>query len=81
MPVLCWLLQAKHTDLSSLTDNVVTDDTRDYQTKSYREKVRWKPHFVPCSGPGGSGRRVGLFPLLQAWPPLGALELTETAGD
>lgn len=42
------LLQAKHTNSCSFIDNLIPDDTKDYQNKSFREKVKLKPHITFC---------------------------------
>lgn len=44
---LSWLLLSKHTNCCCFIDNLIPDDTRDYQNKSYREKVKLKA--VSCS--------------------------------
>lgn len=44
---LSWLLLSKHTNFCYFIDNVIPDDTKDYQTKSYREKVKLKA--MSCS--------------------------------
>lgn len=55
--VLSWLLQAKHNNLCYFIGNVMPDDTKDYQNKSYREKVKLKPHIIfCCCYPANSGR-------------------------
>lgn len=55
--VLSGLLRAKHNNLCSFIGNVMPDDTKDYQNKSYREKVKLKPHIIFCCHyPANSGR-------------------------
>lgn len=46
--MLSQLLQAKPTNFCSFIDNVIPDDAKDYQNKSFREKVRLKPHITFC---------------------------------
>lgn len=55
--MLSWLLQAKLTNFCSVIDNLIPDDTKDYQNKSYREKVKLKPYIILyCDYPANSGR-------------------------
>lgn len=52
-----------------LSDNVMPDDTKDYQTKSYREKV--KLGAVPCPAVADRDRCLpwpGRFAVLQGKP-------------
>lgn len=72
---LSCLLQAKHTNFYSFVDNVIPDDTRDYQNKSYREKVKLKPDIIiHYSYPADSSRYLSeaeVFDLLQDKPVQG----------
>lgn len=67
-----WLLLSKHANFVCFIENWIPDDTKDYQTKSYRERVKLKA--VSCSAvimqlAGTDGcLEAGRFGVLQGKP-------------